>query len=181
MKKRLWILVSVIAVAYTALRWDYHVSNYLFEKICNDPEKVGLFVYEKVELGSEYLKTVSESEVSISVDPRLLVESNKILDVERFSKNFVYKQYEYLPISSVGPIGFLQSYVIRKIDGKTLGKAVSASNGKGWLAQWLGVNFGGGGINCPLGADRQTKYSYYRRDHELLIRNIFLTKFKGVE
>lgn len=173
MKKRLWFPIVVITTAYIALRWDYHLSNYMFQKICNDPNKVGLFIFEQVELSSEYLKTVSKREVLISVDPHILVESNKILDMERFSKDFNYKQNEYLPISSVGPIGLLQSQVIRAVDGKTLGKAVSASNGRGWFAQWLGVNFGGGGINCPMGADRQTKYSYYRRDHELLIRNIF--------
>lgn len=41
---------------YPMLRWDYYVSQYLFEQLCNDETKIGLFVYEQVELDEKYYK-----------------------------------------------------------------------------------------------------------------------------
>lgn len=144
MKKRLWVPMLIIAVTYAALRWDYHVSKYMFEKICSDPDRVGLFIYERIELKDEYLMSIlSEEEIrKKNINQWLILTDDLMIDKDFFDEKYTIKAYEWIKVSDVGPINLVQSSVIQNSDNKVLGKAVSVSNGLGWLnkvGSWGGV------------------------------------------
>jgi hypothetical protein len=163
MKKLLWTS-AIIAGAYLLLRWDYHVSNYMFERLCNDDSRIGLFVYEEVALGGEYFMPFPEDAEERDLDRRFIFGDNLMLNRERLEED-----YEFI-VNEVGPIGLVATSVILKSDNKILGKAVSAGNQQGWLNR-LGAFDGIPGASCPSGRD-ENGFSNNRKNHDNLLREV---------
>lgn len=160
----------LVLIIWAIFRLDYHVSNYMFEKLCNDPEKIGMFVYEQVELGSEYFMSFPEEIDERDLDRRFVFEDNLMLNRERFEENYELIVNEYIPVSEIGPIGLVATSVIRKSDGQILGKAVSAGNQQGWLNR-LGALEGIPGVSCPTGRD-EYGFSKNRKNHDNLLKEV---------
>lgn len=197
MNKNLWVPVLVIVATYAVFRWDYHVSNYVFESICSDPDKIGLFTYERVELSDEYFEPLPTEWIhhdDYDPDPRFEFGEAEIrffdgdeegvkkglnyryksgyrLIKKKLEEKYIIKFYEWVKVSDIGPILYLKSSVTRKRDGKLLGEAISASNGLGWLnkfGSWGGVS----GDRCPLGRD-DNNFPRFRKAHYEILGNIF--------
>ena len=170
--KKTWILLLVIACSYTACHWDYYLSNYLFEKYCNEDGRTGLFVYEKVQLGDEYFMPFPKDKDPFNLDSRFVVGDNLMINRERFDRDFVLDVYKDVLLTNIGPINAVETSVIRISDQKLLGKAISLNNGKGWWYREI-ESFGQQTVKtCPSGRDEKG-FSYYRRAHKALIKKVF--------
>lgn len=174
MKKSIGVTVAVLVVGYVAFSWDYHLSNYMFKKVCGPEGEIGSYIYEKVALDDKYFAPIPPGEELRNMDQRFLYGDNITIDRDVFDRDYSFKTYKYIPYSSLGRISLSQTSVVRKSDGKLLGKAVSASNGRGWFNQF-GALDGTPGVRCPTGRD-ENGYSYYRMDHKKLIKRIFSPK-----
>ncbi len=168
MKRPLKITIAIFAVGFVALKWDYYLSNYMFKNVCGPDGEIGSFVYEQVVLDEKYFTTIPAGKEIRDMDPRFLYGENVTIDRGVFDKDFSFETYKYIPYSSLGPISLSETSVVRKSDGKLLGKAVSASNGQGWLNQF-------GALDGTTGRDKGG-FSYYRMDHKKLIKRIFTPK-----
>jgi hypothetical protein len=170
MKRMLWLLLLLIVCTYTAITWDYHLSKYLFEKYCNDG-RLGSVVYEKVELGDEYILPLSERDIDDRrMDTRFITSDGRAIDRAKFDQDYTLSLYRSEPISSIGPIFAIETTVTRNTDNKVLGKAVSLANGLGW---WISSSgFGNRSDTCPSGRDDEHVPNYYKA-HDDLIRKIF--------
>lgn len=164
------ITATLMVGAYLILRWDYHLSSFRFDKLCNDPEKIGLFVYENVTLDGKYFEKIEGADREIR-DHRYLLGGNSILIENEILRDYRIRFYDTNEISSAGPIFIVRSTVHRKSDGKLLGEAVSAASLKGWFAQ-VGSLSGAARVFCPSGQDDKGFPNYYRAHNEL-VRSIF--------
>lgn len=171
MSKKQWIVLILVLGIYPACKWDYYLSNYLFEQYCTDPDRVGLFVYEKVQLGDEYFMPIPKDKEPRDLGQHFIFGENLIINRERFDEDYIFNVYKKVPISSIGPINAIETSVIRKADQKVLGKAVSARNWQGWLNQF-GLMGGFPGVYCPTGRNEKG-FSKYRHAHKALIKKIF--------
>jgi len=203
MKKSVWTLLIIFLGGYVIFRWDYHVSEYLFEKYCSDPSKVGLFVYETVELPDEYFDPLPtkwvhhkdhDFDLRFSYGKRPLEKffdgKNQTykkgihyrysggyrINKGRFEQDYILKDYRPNQLPRIGPINALETSVIRKRDSKVLGKAVSFANHRGWWARaWTWE--GNSANKCPSGRDKNGLANFYKK-HDQLISSIF---YKGVK
>lgn len=156
---------------YAIFRWDYHLSSYAFEDLCE--EEVGVFIYESIVVDPHNLRKFKSIEERNRTDPWLIV-NGYALDKDYLEKTYVLKKYEIRESSSIGPISLLRTSITRKSDGTLLGEVVTGSNGQGWLAQKLGVSFGGGGVNCPMGSTVESKHVYFKELHWSILSKIFI-------
>ncbi len=74
---------------------------------------------------------------------------------ERFEQDYIFEVYKKIQINSVGPIFEIVTSVIRKSDGKLLGKAISLRSHKGWLNTLAALGQTPGGETCPSGQDEE--------------------------
>lgn len=168
------LLVIVLLGAIPACHGDRILSEYLFEKYCNEEGRVGQFIYERVGLGDEYF-------IPIPKDPRkvnfhFIVDDNLMIDKSLLEQDYVFSKYsEVTPLSVIGPISSLETSVTRRHDNKLLGKSVSLSNRQGWLAERniLGLNEGD---SCPRGYDKSTGSHKASLLHATFIKNLFYRK-----
>ncbi len=178
MSKKQWIVLILILGIYPACKWDYYLSNYLFKQYCTDADRIGLFVYEKVQLGDEYFMPFPKDTDPRDLDRRFIVGEDLMINRGRFDKDYIFNVYKRVPLSSVGPIIAVETSVIRKSDQKVLGKAVSLKNGKGWWYREI-ASFGQPtSKTCPTGRGPRG-YSNYRRAHKGLIKKIFTHAKQG--
>jgi hypothetical protein len=177
MSKKQWIVLILILGIYPACKWDYYLSNYLFEQYCTDPDRIGLFVYEKAQLGDEYFMPFPKDKEPRDLDPRFIFGENLMINRERFDEDFIFNVYKKVPISSIGPINAEETSVIRKSDQKVLGKAVSAANAQGWLNQF-GLIGGFPGVYCPAGRD-ENHFPRSRLAHYALVKETFTYQAQG--
>lgn len=176
--KKMWILLLVITCSYTACHWDYHLSNHLFKKYCNDKDKVGLFIYEEVPLRDEYFMPFPKDVDRRDLDPRFIIADNLMINRERFEQDFTLEVYKDVLLSNIGPINAVETSVTRVSDHTLLGKAVSLKNGKGWWFRDI-QSFGQRSVDtCPTGRDEKG-FSNYRYAHKALIKRIFTHKIQG--
>lgn len=132
-----------------------------------------MFIYEKIELGEECFIPFIKGKDPRGLDQRFVLNGDLIISQEQFKKDYIFEVYKKIPLSEVGPISFMETSVIRRSDSKLLGKAISLHNGRGWLMKKLTSSFGGGGESCPI--DQYSRnLSYFRRNHDDLIKNIFI-------
>ena len=131
-------IMLIPASIYLLFRWDYYLSGYLFDNLCDND--TGVFVYESIEIDPKYFTIIESLEQRNNTGPWFNV-NGYALDKDYFNKHYILIQYEKNKISSIGPLKLLKSYVVRKSDKKVLGEAVTGSNGRGWLAQKLGHSF----------------------------------------
>lgn len=166
----MWILLVLIMGSYSACHWDYHLSKYLFKQYCEEEGRVGLFIYEKVELDDEYFMPFPKDKDPRDLDQRFVVGDNLMINRKRFDKEYIFDDYKEIPLSAIGPIFSVETWVLRKGDGKVLGKAVSLTNHLGW---WIeSSKFGNKDESCPSGRDKYGLWNFHRA-RRLLIKKVF--------
>ena len=175
--KKKWIVLILVIGIYPAFKWDYYLSNYLFKQYCEDEGRIGLFIYENVQLNGKYFMPFPADKEPRDLGQRFIFGENLMLNRKRFDKDFNLEDNRVVPLSSIGPINAYETLVIRKVDQKVLGKAVSAKNGQGWLNR-LGVLGGFSGEMCPTGRDEKG-YSNYWRAHLALVKKVFTYAKQG--
>lgn len=147
-KARKWALgLFVLMAIYLVLRWDYHASNYIFDRYCES--ETGSFIHEKVELDQQYFIPIDQVENIKKVSSSLVFENQYVLNEKKFEIEYTVLLLKRSQVSALGPIYSMESSIFRKADGKLLSKAVSANNQMGWFAQWVGQHFPGFGKVCP--------------------------------
>jgi hypothetical protein len=168
-KKLVFFLVFLPAAAFVVLTWDYYLSKFLFKRYC-DAGLTGLFVYEQVELDGKYLKRIPEDADRLLLDRRFMLDEDWMIDRELFELEYELLFYKGRSLSTVGPIIAVETTVVRKTDGRLLGKAVSLANGLGW---WINSSgFGSKVDTCPHGRDSLGAPNYYK-DHDHLAGKVF--------
>jgi len=168
--KKTLVFVFLTFVGYVGCFWDRYTSDYIFKKYCS--EKVGVFVYERVGIGNEYFSFNSENSKRDDIDKRFLFDKDIILNRNKFEKDYIYKAYESLPISKIGPVNLIKSSVVRRDDGKLLSEAVSVVTKRGWLAQLY--SFGYAYDQCPTKKRTSgSEENEHMRNHRHLLRKTF--------
>lgn len=201
MKKAI-LIISAVMAGCLIFRWDYHLSNFMFDRLCNDPEKIGLFVYEKVELPDEYIEPLPTGWThhdDYEYDPRFEFgeAESRFFDGEKsglrkglhyryaggyrinrvdISDEYKITFYEPERYSKIGPIIISRSAIHRKSDGRLLGEAASAVSLKGWFAQ-VGTLSGTARIHCS-GGQGDEGFPNYHRSHNNLVKAIFENRVK---
>ena len=106
------------------------------------------------------------------IRPSLLIDDeSKLINEEKFDELYDYKFLVKSNIFPIGPIYKVGFGLIRKADGKLLGKAVKVRNVQGWFADF--ATFGGNtGTNCPRYTDRSGRH-INNYDYASLIDAIF--------
>ncbi|CAM4156675.1 hypothetical protein [Shewanella aquimarina] len=171
---KIFIGFMLIAGSFIGCYGDRVISNLLFENYCSEEGRTGQYIYERVGLGEEYF-------LSIPKDPRevnfhFVVDSSLMINRELLEKDYIFSDYqESIPLSIIGPVYSLETSVIRKSDGKLLGKSISLFNSQGWLAELniLGQNEGD---SCPRGYDKELNASEIGSLHSTLYKKIFYRK-----
>ncbi len=164
------------ACLYLVSCGDYHVSNHLYNQYCSDKSLVGQFIFEQEGLTDEFFKEIPTDKIAL----RRVAGSHYLQDKRYLINEYVLKQYykivhlEKQLLSPIGPVYSLESYILRKSDGKKLGKAVSIRNKKGWLSETSLLWTNTGSI-CPR---YKSEYGRYvtNEDHTTLIQKIFYRK-----
>jgi len=172
MKKIMWLFLILVFGSYTACRWDYHLSSYLFDRYCSEEDRVGSFIYERIELGDEYFVPLPlNEEERRDVSQRYVFREALMIDLLLFEENYDVSEFRAVtPLSDIGPIVSISSSVIRKRDDKVLGKVVTLANHRGW---WIDSSpFGGGVAFCPYGFN-QMGDSNAGLAHQNLIKDVF--------
>jgi len=164
-RKIIWTVFILIVLGYTGCSWDYFLSGYIFKQSCK--EDVGVFIYEQVELGDEYFIPFPVDKEPRSLDSRFVFGENRLLDKEKFDREYSLEMYKKIPVSEIGPVYLIQTSVTRRSDNKLLSKSVSVRNDMGWLAKL--TSFGYAHDQCPeVGA------YIHRNNHNSLINNTFI-------
>ena len=168
-------------VFYPMLRWDYYVSQYLFEQLCNDETKIGLFVYEHVELGESEIirapvKEYERRKIGGEENSPYKISEGVFADPDALSEKFevTLLRYKYEKVNSIGPMYTRKSLVTRKSDGKLLGEAVTGTNSMGWANRTLHIGHYTG-QTCKRGVIKRGGWGtgeYHRK----LISSLFYVK-----
>ncbi len=173
-----WMLLIVLVGGYPACYWDYHLSNYLFDKYCNEEGHVGQFVYERVGIDESYFVPIPKDPTKI--DQHLVVSTDLMIDRSALEQRYLISRYKKVTkkVSSIGPIYTLETSVIRKSDQKLIGTSVSLVNRLGWwnLRSILGQS---SRRFCPSGVNNKTGLSKDSELHATLFTNIFFRESKG--
>ncbi len=171
MKKFIWFTVILIVGSFSACNGDRILSEYLFEKYCNEKGRTGQFIYERVGLGEEYFMPIPKGGVELRrVDNGFFIDDKKLLiDKHRFLQNFNITMKKTM-LSPIGPIYTDETIIIRTSDGKVLSKAVSLLNKKGWWSRKsvLGVTVGD---SCP--EYKNSSGDILKSDHADVLKNTF--------
>lgn len=168
----MWILLVLIMGSYSACHWDYHLSKYLFKQYCEEEGRIGLFIYEKVELDDEYFMPFPKDKDPRDLDQRFVVGDNLMINKERLEQSYILGKYRKTePISDIGPILSVETLVFRKSDNKLIGKSVHLANRLGWWinSSKLGIRTD----SCPSGYDSHGN-SQSGLLHHRLVKEIFL-------
>lgn len=169
--RRTAIGLCSLTILYVLFTWDYYLSKYLFEKLCNDDEQIGLFVYGHVQLADQYLMPFPADKEVRDLDYRFILSDNLMINRETFDRDYLYEPYKYVQFSAAGPISLDVTMVTRRSDGELLGKAVSAKNSMGWLNRATSIA-GISGDECPSGRD-ENNFANFNKSHKQLIKQIF--------
>ena len=139
MKKLAYIALGLCSV-YLLFMWDYHVSKMIFNRICSDPARFGLHIYERVQLDDDMVVPIPESHTRDSLPTHLYLNDSLMVDLPKLESEYdlVWDHSEVL--SSIGPITTLEAKIVRRSDGKTLASAVLVRNKLGWLTRLLTVS-----------------------------------------
>ena len=164
------------ACLYLVSCGDYHVSNHLFKKHCSDKSLVGQFIFEREGLTDEFFKEIPTDEIAL----RRVAGSHYLHDKQYLVNYYVLKQYykivhyEKKLLSPIGPVHSFESYILRKSDGKKLGKTVQIRNKRGWFygTSLLWTN---NGTTCPIYKAENEKHITHE-DPSTLIQKIFYKK-----
>ncbi len=162
-----------IGCLYLVSCGDYHVSNIVFNRYCNDKEFVGQFIYERIGLTKELFQEIPKDGSRLfKTRTSLYIENRKhLIDEKKFNALYSYRFSKRTKLFPVGPIYLTETTVTRKSDNKLLGKSVSLTNKKGWLSEtnlvWLNT-----GDKCPIYRSEHG-LNLVNTDHSSLIRNIF--------
>lgn len=162
-----------IGCLYLVSCGDYHVSNLIFANYCKDKSLVGQFIYQREGLSDDFFRVIPADEVELRrVSGSYFLENRKyLINAGIFEQHYQKVYQEKTLLSKVGPIYSYESYILRKSDGKKLGKAVSVVNKKGWLHEtnllWTNT-----GSNCPRYKSKGGTY-IANPDHTSLKQRIF--------
>jgi hypothetical protein len=180
MKYVIWFIVIIIVGSFTAFNGDRFLSDYLFEKYCNEEGRTGQFIYERVPLGEEYFIPIPKDERElIRVDNGFFIDDKKLLiDKHHLLQSFIINTMEKTMLSRIGPIYTYETTIVRKSDGKVLSKAVSLLNKKGWWSRKSVLGFTVGD-SCPKYKSKSG--NILKSDHSDVLRNTFYKKLhKGI-
>ncbi len=136
------IVLGALLSAFLVFRWDYYLSQYLFEQVCSDSDLIGLHVYERDYVDRQYTTVqVVENGYPMTSRNEYYYEDNIALLKDHIDNRFDYKRSELVELYSVGPIVILQTTLTRKSDGKLLAKAVTAQSMQGWLNRFFSSGY----------------------------------------
>ncbi|GEM_PF-2592065 len=169
--KKRWIAVSIISIVISIIFGHRIVTKTVFEHYCKT--NVGLFIYEKVDLGEEYFISFPDDKGPGDLDERFIFGENMMLNQQQFEQNYIYDYMKNIKVSFMGPIYSTQTIVTRKSDSKVLGKAVSGVAYVG-LFKALGSNKRPR-IYCPKGQDEKGFY-FFNKGHRSLLYHVFNKK-----
>jgi len=165
--------IIFIGCLYLVSCGDYHVSNFIFQSYCDDKSVVGQFIYQREGLSDEFFREIPTDRIAL----RRVAGSHYLQNKRYLLNDYVLKQYykivhlEKKALSPIGPVYSLESYILRKSDGKKLGKAVSIRNKNGWLNETSLLWTNTGSI-CPRYKSEHGRY-ITNEDHTTLIQRIF--------
>ena len=145
----------------------------MFKEYCADKGLVGQFVYEQEKLSDDFFREIpKENKDRIGISGDFYIDNKKyLIDADKFEKHYSITYVKLDQLSKIGPIYAKETSVVRKKDGKLLGKSVSLNNKKGWLHElnFLMVNTGD---TCPIYITKDGQ-RISNPDHSTLIQNIF--------
>lgn len=134
MRKLSYTFLAFLGI-YLLLRWDYHVSMFIFNRICSDPTQFGLNIYERVELDEDLLVYINQAPAKFAEDERYHLNGNHMANPVKLDSKFqVIWDYSEV-ISKIGPVTTLEARINRVSDGKLLSRAVLVRNQLGWLSR----------------------------------------------
>jgi len=136
MKGITWIFIILVG-GYTFCYWDYHLSNYLFKRYCNEEGRTGQFIYERVALEDDYFMPIPKDKVELRrVDSSFFIDERRsLIDKHKLMQDFNISRQNKTVITSIGPILSYEKSIVRKSDEKVLSKSISLLNKKGWLSR----------------------------------------------
>lgn len=165
----------VRAACYTALlltgiyllfRWDYHVSNIIFETACSDTHRVGVHFYEHPELSGDIRIPVTETADPLNKSQFFHLDEDSMIDMSRFELHYVFVKRRVEEVSGIGPVYRIRSSITRRLDGKLISEMVTVRSQRGWLSNLL--TQGHESRECPdygtstlRGVPKQTAYHSY--------------------
>ncbi len=170
MKYFFWGIVMIVVGVFAACNGDRIYSEHLFEQYCNEEGRTGQFINERVGLADEFFRDIPSKTLGIEIE-YFLNDKKHLIDEVKFHEHYIEKYKVENRLSFIGPIYSYESSVLRKSDGKILGKAVSLVNKKGWFSEtallWINV-----GTTCPRHKAEDGTY-LANSDHITLINKIF--------
>ena len=155
MKKLAYIALGLCSV-YLLFMWDYHVSKMIFNRICSDPARFGLHIYERVQLDDDMVEPIPETSTEPSKTNRYYLNDSQMVNPEKFQSQYKLVWDHSQVLSRIGPITTLEARIERRSDGKTLANAILVRNQLGWLSNLL--TFGYQQQTCP---DLQPRPGYH--------------------
>lgn len=164
------ITTIIVISTLSACSGDKERSEQLFEQYCHEEGRVGQFIYERVELGEEYFRTIPSDDKELSrLDKRFYINEKKsLIDKQRFKQSYIFNYQIKTMLSPIGPIYSYETTIVRKTDGKILSKAVSLLNMLDKSSKYFTVE----GETCPTGRDIQ-RSSLFNKSHSNLIGRTF--------
>ena len=154
------------------MRWDYHLSQYLFKQYCEEG-RIGLFVYEKVPLSDDYfIPFPKDKEQLFNLSKRFVIDEDLVFDKTKLDEKYTFTYRKVVSISDIGPIQALETSVSRNADNKLLGKSISFVNGKGWWYRKVSSFGQPTVVHCPSCYDEKGD-SNSGKLHSDLIKEVF--------
>jgi hypothetical protein len=167
-----FIKISIIAITVSSISACSSIermrSDSLFEQYCNEEGRVGQFIYERVELGEEFFRTIptDQRELDRIGKGYYLYNNDKkvLIDKEVFSQFYERNGLKKIRLSDVGPIYSIETTIVRKSDGKVLSKAVSLLNMRGQTRGYFPIE----GVYCRQGRDVKGTSLHYKEHYNLI-------------
>lgn len=126
-----------IFTVYALLRGDYHLANFLFERVCANTTELGVRVYEQEEIDPTFVTPVEDQTSSNYMKTFLTLSDDWMLNEQAITALYTIEFMRKNELHSIGPVYELVSSITRKSDGVILSKAVSVRSGAGWLSNTL--------------------------------------------
>lgn len=166
--KVFWTLILIAFVLMIGSCLGHRsLTESAFNEWCEN--NTGLFVYEDISLGDQYLKPMPTNRKDIRrIHNSFKVNQKTIIDEHSLNKDYIYNFQERRDLnkSFIGPIYAIETSLIRRSDNKLIAKAVSG------IAEVSLIKLYGSNMkerkSCPTGIDENRNALFYKSHFELL-------------
>jgi hypothetical protein len=164
--KKTWITIIVLVLLLGGCFGELVISDVIFKYHCK--KNIEFSVYETVELNDKYIIDIPKD--VRKRDSRFNISESKMLDNRKLIKEYEISFYESNKISNFGPVQSRVTSVVRKSDGRLMGKVISFRKLMGWINNLSG--------DAPV--DKHCSYGNRISDsldydfHDSLITKLFL-------